>query len=352
MECGRLINTLYSLNEATLLASEGRSGQLDQHETSLSVVDNPDVLKTRHVGGEEPSRASASNPQRSDVYQPDARTSPPLLSLLEKEPPSRHVSGQLDYVKHITGLEKHESILPLLRASIEKKTNGGDLDFLMAEFAGKQNGNLDTLPRYYSKTMSKKVMAIEGMASASGVLSGSGVLNARLGSDTSSGLLSHMVTTLSAEVASQYLEKVADLLLEFARADTTVKSYMCSQSLLSRLFHMFNRVEPPILLKILKCTNHLSTDPNCLESLQRADAIKHLIPNLEVKEGNLVDQIHHEAVYEHHPRPKQLIVENDLPQRLQNLIEERREGQHLGGQVLVKQMATSLLKALHINTVL
>ncbi|CAN6809778.1 unnamed protein product [Brassica oleracea] len=543
----RLINTLYSLNEATLLASEGRSGQLDQHETLLSVIDNPDVLKTRHVGGEEPS-----NSQRSDVYQPDGdrprlsgaaldatedvkqhhrisissnRTSTdklqklaesvsngfpvtqpeqvrPLLSLLEKEPPSRHVSGQLDYVKHIAGLEKHESILPLLRASI------------------------DTMPRYFSKTMSKKAMAIEGAASASGVLSGSDVLNARLGSDTSSGLLSHMVTTLSAEVASQYLEKVADLLLEFARADTTVKSYMCSQSLLSRLFQMFNRVEPPILLKILKCTNHLSTDPNCLESLQRADAIKHLIPNLEVKEGNLVDQIHHEvlsalfnlckinkrrqeqaaengiiphlmlfvmsdsplkqyalpllcdmahasrnsreqlrahggldvylsllddeywsvialdsiavclaqdndnrkveqallkddaiytlvnffqscperhfvhilepflkiitkssrinttlavngltplliarldhqdaiarlnllklikAVYEHHPRPKQLIVENDLPQRLQNLIEERREGQHLGGQVLVKQMATSLLKALHINTVL
>ncbi|KAF2583145.1 hypothetical protein F2Q68_00002741 [Brassica cretica] len=314
----RLINTLYSLNEATLLASEGRSGQLDQHETLLSVIDNPDVSKTRHVGGEEPS-----NSQRSDVYQPDGdrprlsgaaldatedvkqhhrisissnRTSTdklqklaesvsngfpvtqpeqvrPLLSLLEKEPPSRHVSGQLDYVKHIAGLEKHESILPLLRASI------------------------DTMPRYFSKTMSKKAMAIEGAASASGVLSGSDVLNARLGSDTSSGLLSHMVTTLSAEVASQYLEKVADLLLEFARADTTVKSYMCSQSLLSRLFQMFNRVEPPILLKILKCTNHLSTDPNCLESLQRADAIKHLIPNLEVKEGNLVDQIHHEVTF-------------------------------------------------------
>ena len=336
----RPINTLYSLNEATLLASEGRSGQLDQHETLLSVIDNPDVSKTRHVGGEEPS-----NSQRSDVYQPDGdrprlsgaaldatedvkqhhrisissnRTSTdklqklaesvsngfpvtqpeqvrPLLSLLEKEPPSRHVSGQLDYVKHIAGLEKHESILPLLRASI------------------------DTMPRYFSKTMSKKAMAIEGAASASGVLSGSDVLNARLGSDTSSGLLSHMVTTLSAEVASQYLEKVADLLLEFARADTTVKSYMCSQSLLSRLFQMFNRVEPPILLKvlqkyyecffrshaynaflfvqILKCTNHLSTDPNCLESLQRADAIKHLIPNLEVKEGNLVDQIHHEVTF-------------------------------------------------------
>ncbi|CAA7050991.1 unnamed protein product [Microthlaspi erraticum] len=40
------------------------------------------------------------------------------------------------------------------------------------------------------------------------------------------------------------------------------------------------------------------------------------------------------AVYEHHPRPKQLIVENDLPQKLQNLIEERRDGQRSGGQVL------------------
>ena len=59
-----------------------------------------------------------------------------------------------------------------------------------------------------------------------------------------------------------------------------------------------------------------------------------------------------QAVYEHHPRPKQLIVENDLPQKLLNLIEERRDGQSSGGQVLVKQMATSLLKALHINTVL
>lgn len=84
----------------------------------------------------------------------------------------------------------------------------------------------------------------------SGVLSGSGVLNARPGSATSSGLLSHMVSSLNADVAREYLEKVADLLLEFAQADTTVKSYMCSQSLLSRLFQMFNRVEPQILLKV------------------------------------------------------------------------------------------------------
>lgn len=58
----------------------------------------------------------------------------PLLSLLDKEPPSRRFSGQLEYVRHFTGFEKHESKLPLLQASNERKTNG--LEFLMAEFAG------------------------------------------------------------------------------------------------------------------------------------------------------------------------------------------------------------------------
>lgn len=660
----RLINTLYSLNEATRLASisggsgfpvdglppRPRSGPLDpnnpafaQGETSPSGIDQPDLLNIKHgvtdrplsTGAQEPSRSSASyspdsrffpldtdrpqssnaaveasvasrlsdptsldnvanvaikessgtgskerenldrwkiEPSRAEVELKQQRVANsanrtstdrapkltegasngfpttiatqqenvrPLLSLLDKEPPSRHFSGQLEYVRHLSGLERHETILPLLHASNEKKANG--LDFLMAEFAevsgrGRDNANLD-LPRISHKTVNKKVGPLtsnEGAAStsglasqtASGVLSGSGVLNARPGSTTSSGLLSHMVSTFNADVAREYLEKVADLLLEFSGADTTVKSYMCSQSLLSRLFQMFNRIEPPILLKLLKCINLLSTDPHCLENLQRADAIKYLIPNLDLKEGPLISQIHHEvlnalfnlckinkrrqeqaaengiiphlmhfimsdsplkqyalpllcdmahasrnsreqlrahggldvylslledelwsvtaldsiavclahdndnrkveqallkkeavqklvkffqccpeqhfvhilepflkiitkssrinttlavngltpllisrldhqdaiarlnllklikAVYEHHPRPKQLIVENDLPQKLQNLIEERRDGQRSGGQVLVKQMATSLLKALHINTVL
>ncbi|XP_019185101.1 PREDICTED: MAP3K epsilon protein kinase 1-like isoform X2 [Ipomoea nil] len=644
----RLINTLYSLNEATRLASASgggfpadvllprpRSGSLDpsnssfmQNDASLYGADQPDLLKHKHgdhvlpAGAQEPSRTSSQSPdsrffslesdriataeasgssnlpdaanvsskdsaskdrESVDRYKNDVsraevelrqqrgatanRTSTdrppkfaegtsngvsvasatqqenvrPLLSLLDKEPPSRHYSGQLEYVRHLTGLEKHDSILPLLHTSSnDKKTNG--LDFLMAEFAevslrARENTNTETLPKGTPKAANKKVGQVastEGTAStsglasqtASGVLSGSGVLNARPGSATSSGLLSHMVSPWNADIAREYLEKVADLLLEFAAADTTVKSYMCSQSLLSRLFQMFNRIEPPILLKLLKCINHLSTDPHCLEHLQRADAIKYLIPNLDLKEGPLVPQIHHEvlnalfnlckinkrrqeqaaengiiphlmhfimsgsplkqyalpllcdmahasrnsreqlrahggldvylslledelwsvtaldsiavclahdndsrkleqallkkdaiqklvkffqccpeqhflhilepflkiitkssrinttlavngltpllisrldhqdaiarlnllklikAVYEHHPRPKQLIVENDLPQKLQNLIEERRDGQSSGGQVLVKQMATSLLKALHINTVL
>ncbi|CAI9785538.1 unnamed protein product [Fraxinus pennsylvanica] len=560
----RLINTLYSLNEATRMASiaggggfpadglvpRPRSGPLDssspsfvQTDTPFYGIDRPDHLKMKrdHVslpGVQEPSRTSVSHSPDSRFFAPDAdrpqsnianveasgasklpdsaatatqqENVRPLLSLLDKEPPSRHFSGQLEYVRHLTGLEKHESILPLLHASGDKKTNG--LDFLMAEFAevsgrGRENSNMESLPRSSPKTANKKlgsltsnggIASTSGLASqtASGVLSGSGVLNARPGSATSSGLLSHMVSSWNVDVAREYLEK------------------------------MFNKIEPPILLKLLKCIHHLSTDPHCLENLQRADAIKYLIPNLDLKEGDLVSQIHHEvlhalfnlckinkrrqeqaaengiiphlmqfimsdsplkqyalpllcdmahasrnsreqlrahggldvylsllvdefwsvtaldsiavclahdnenkkveqalskkdavqklvkffqccpeqhflhilepflkiitkssrinttlavngltpllisrldhphaiarlnllklikAVYEHHPRPKQLIVENDLPQKLQNLIEERRDGQSSGGQVLVKQMATSLLKALHINTVL
>jgi hypothetical protein len=101
-------------------------------------------------------------------------------------------------------------------------------------------------------TASNEGTSTSGAASqtASGVLSGSGVLNARPpGSTTSSGLLAQMVS-MSADVAREYLEKVADLLLEFAQADTVVKSLMSSQSLLARLFQMFNKIESPILLKV------------------------------------------------------------------------------------------------------
>uniref|UniRef100_A0A0D9WAP2 non-specific serine/threonine protein kinase n=1 Tax=Leersia perrieri TaxID=77586 RepID=A0A0D9WAP2_9ORYZ len=603
----RLVNTLHSLNEATRFASisgsgasvtqngstpRRRSGQLDplmldisktrldhhhssgslqslqadadRHHIILDPSASPRFTDIAAAGHMERNDNDPVRPQRLSVCAGRTSTdrSPkhielvsnghgngqndqirPLLSLLEKEPPSRHVSGQLDYVRHLSGLERHESILPLLHGSTEKKTNG-ELDLLMAEFTdltrhGRENGNHDSNIKASHRvpsmkyapssgpTTSNEGASTSGAASqtASGVLSGSGVLNARPGSTTSSGLLAQMVS-MSADVAREYLEKVADLLLEFAQADTVVKSLMSSQSLLARLFQMFNKIEPPILLKILRCINHLSGDPNCLETLQRTDAIKHLIPILELRDGPLVYQIHSEVlnalfnlckinkrrqeqaaengiiphlmnfvmsdsplrqyalpllcdmahasrnsreqlrahggldvylnlleddawastalesiavclshdndlrkveqallkkeaiqklvkffqdcpeqyfghtldtflkiitkssrintalatnglttlliarldhreaivrvtllklikvVYEHHPRPKQLIVENDLPQKLQNLIEERRDGQRRGQQVLVKQMATSLLKALHINTVL
>lgn len=236
----RLINTLYSLNEATRLASisvgvgfpgdglaqRPRSGPLDsthplmiQNDSLPSSVDQLDLPKVRHGILDhhlEPSHASTSHPV--DVDRPQSsnaaaevtlekspnlvsresssaaskerdnvdrwKTDPsrvevelrqqrisnsvnrnstdkaskltepasnglslagstqqeqvrPLLSLLEKEPPSRQISGQLEYVRQLSGLERHESVLPLLHAS-EKKTNG-ELDFLMAEFAGNKD---------------------------------------------------------------------------------------------------------------------------------------------------------------------------------------------------------------------
>lgn len=211
----RLINTLYSLNEATRLASiasggafppdglapRPRSDALDSSSPSFVQMDSssygndqPEHVKVKQgdqmtqTGLQEPSRASVSqspesryNPSEVDRPQSSvamleasgasrvaeqrsanlanristdrapksadmisngfsAHTGSqqenvrPLLSLLDKEPPSRHFSGQLEYVRHLTGVEKHESILPLLHASSDKKTNG--LDFLMAEFAG------------------------------------------------------------------------------------------------------------------------------------------------------------------------------------------------------------------------
>eukprot|EP00252_Welwitschia_mirabilis_P016178 TRINITY_DN35731_c0_g1_i1.p1 TRINITY_DN35731_c0_g1~~TRINITY_DN35731_c0_g1_i1.p1 ORF type:complete len:211 (+),score=35.25 TRINITY_DN35731_c0_g1_i1:80-634(+) len=99
-----------------------------------------------------------------------------------------------------------------------------------------------------------------------------------------------------------------------------------------------------IITKSTRINTALATNgltPLLVARLDHQDAIVRL---------NLLKLI--KAVYEHHPRPKQLIVENDLPLKLQTLIQERRDGERLGGQVLVKQMATALLKALHINTIL
>lgn len=125
---------------------------------------------------------------------------------------------------------------------------------------GREASNMDLLPRTLSKASSKKlghsmsnaaIAATTGLSrSASGMMSGSGVFNARCGSASSSGLLSHMVSPWNVDIGQEYLEKVAELLLEFAAADSEVKSYMCSQGLLSRFFQMFNKIEPPILLKV------------------------------------------------------------------------------------------------------
>lgn len=141
---------------------------------------------------------------------------------------------------------------------------------LTADFSknGKEIGNLDSSLKSPAKLLPNKLISPSGTVSnegavlrsgitsqtASGVLSGSGVLNARPGSATSSGMLTQMVS--NADVAREYVEKVADLLLEFSQADSIVKSHMCNQSLLGRLFQMFNKIEPPILTKVLLTDIH------------------------------------------------------------------------------------------------
>ena len=109
--------------------------------------------------------------------------------------------------------------------------------------------------------------------SASGFLSVSEAFNGRPASVTSSGFMSHMVSTLNADVARAYLEKVADLLLEFSRGDAVVKSHMCSLSLLIRLFQMLNKLEAPILLKVINWGQSPSGYMRCLKHSQHFSSL-------------------------------------------------------------------------------
>jgi hypothetical protein len=174
----RLVITLHSLNEATRLAAVSgsgvlalaqndpkplprpRSGQLEiQTQTSHSgQLDAQRSLRpgsadldgspkfSEAVAGAIARRSSIDrSPRHSELVSnggsglllPQNEQVRPLLSLLEKELPSRHVSGQLDYVRHLSGLERHESILPLLHASTTERKPNGELESLMAEFAGR-----------------------------------------------------------------------------------------------------------------------------------------------------------------------------------------------------------------------
>lgn len=69
-------------------------------------------------------------------------------------------------------------------------------------------------------------------------------------SPTSPGLFSHMDSPGHADLSRKCIEMGAGLFLLFSESDTTVKSYMCSQSILSRVFQMFNKLEPVVLLKV------------------------------------------------------------------------------------------------------
>ncbi|KAJ7536364.1 hypothetical protein O6H91_12G066000 [Diphasiastrum complanatum] len=529
-------------------ASQARSQQITAENVPAHYsYSRFDLSPTRHVD-------SDFGPQI------DTDQSKPLLGNIETLKTFPDQVWQYEDKVHMPSGSSHghgssESSLPLLHHAGAIRKTSGELDMLLSAFAEKDElGALELIQKLppsksgfngnaaVHKLSSGPLLQVSGnlssvgegipsssglvSQSASGLLSGSGILNGKPGSATSSGVLSRMISTLNAGVAGEYLSRVADLLLEFSRGDTVVKAFMCSLSLLIRLFTMLNKLEPPILVKILKCIKQLSMDPYTLELLQRAEAMKHLVPLLESHEGPYVSQIHNQvlhalynlckinkrrqeqaaecgiiphllqfittssplkqfalpllcdmahasrytreqlrahnglevylsllgdeywavtaldslavcvahdnehrkveqallkrdavqqlvsffqvcsgpsflhilepflkiitksarlntalavsgltpllvgrladqdaiarlnilklikAVYEHHPQPKQLIVEHDLPSKLQRLIEERRDGEHSGGQVLVKQMAITLLKALHINTVL
>jgi hypothetical protein len=107
--------------------------KIDPSRTDVDLRQQRVANSANRTSTDRPSKLieSASNGFPTTVASQQEQVRP-LLSLLES---SRHSSGQLEYVRHLSGLEKHESVLPLLHVSNEKKTNG-ELDFLMAEFAG------------------------------------------------------------------------------------------------------------------------------------------------------------------------------------------------------------------------
>ena len=48
-------------------------------------------------------------------------------------------------------------------------------------------------------------------------------------------------------------------------------------------------------MQILECIKQLSQDPYTLEYLQRAEAMKHLVPLLAARDGPYVNQIHNQV---------------------------------------------------------
>lgn len=82
----------------------------------------------------------------------------------------------------------------------------------------------------------------------------SDVLHVRHGITSSSGRLSRLQSTINPEEAQEYLGTVADLLLDFSRADTAVKAYMCSTTLLQRLLQILNKLQLPALVKVRFCS--------------------------------------------------------------------------------------------------
>ncbi|KAL0336617.1 UNVERIFIED_CONTAM: MAP3K epsilon protein kinase, partial [Sesamum radiatum] len=207
-----------------------------KQQRGSNVVGRPSIDKARKSIDVLSNGSSTPTTSQQDTVRPQ-------LSLLDKEPPRRH-SGQLEYVWNLSGVDMQMDLIFLI-------------EFADVSGRDRENSNVESLPKNLPRVSSKKL----GRLPSNGAIAGtsrlvmrttSGMLSSpdcKPESETSSSLLSHAVSPWNVDIAREYLEKVADLLLEFAAADTTVKSYMCSQSLLSRLLQMFDNIESQILLK-------------------------------------------------------------------------------------------------------
>eukprot|EP00850_Spirogloea_muscicola_P007816 SM000040S14828 [mRNA] locus=s40:632092:641340:+ [translate_table: standard] len=110
------------------------------------------------------------------------------------------------------------------------------------------------------------------------------------------GAVENANAAVSADIARRYEGKAADILLEFAQGDEVVKGHICEHGLLLRLFQLIPRLQSYVLLKVLTTIQLLTMDPNTLEPLQRADAIRHLVPVLQYRSGDLVSDIHSQVL--------------------------------------------------------
>ncbi|CAI5489387.1 unnamed protein product [Closterium sp. Naga37s-1] len=78
-----------------------------------------------------------------------------------------------------------------------------------------------------------------------------------------------------------YLTRTALLLLHLCQADEAVRAHMLAPSFLKRLLDARESLPPPVLLLLLRVLRQLSADAASHDSLQRADAVRALVPYID-----------------------------------------------------------------------
>lgn len=96
----------------------------------------------------------------------------------------------------------------------------------------------------------------------------------------------------------QHIEKMADILSYFSRADPVVKSSMAHESVLQALVKVFSPRSPSVLdlppyanlvVNLLKCVKNISFQENTLDKLDAANFIRILVP-LADRRGHIMDK--------------------------------------------------------------